>query len=182
MVIGLLVITAIPTITGVGQAVSAQKKQNAASKEQAKFNLTALTTLPDGTERESPPCVLKNGKLVVDMTGRTPLTGHKFSGYHFTYPSAEQELGLVSTISDDPPLLNWIYVNGQTRAVEHGGRRETVGHVVGPWGWSRDERLLTVRGGRAASLLERRRRRLVRRLDGLFAGILRGGGRRAVWL
>ncbi|KAJ3508505.1 hypothetical protein NM208_g15812 [Fusarium decemcellulare] len=41
MVIGLLAIAAIPTVTGVGNAISAQKKQNAnLSKEQEKFHMS----------------------------------------------------------------------------------------------------------------------------------------------
>jgi hypothetical protein len=43
MVIGLLAIAAIPTVTGVGNAVSAQKRQNESmSKEQEKFHLTFM--------------------------------------------------------------------------------------------------------------------------------------------
>lgn len=43
MVIGLLAIAAIPTVTGVGNAVSAQKRQNESmSKEQEKFHLTYM--------------------------------------------------------------------------------------------------------------------------------------------
>jgi len=65
MVIGLLAITAIPTVTGVGQAVSAQKKQNAANKEKEKFHLTAV--VQDGEEEdddyETDFCVLKDGKV-----------------------------------------------------------------------------------------------------------------------
>lgn len=60
MVIGLLAIAAIPTVIGVGQAVSAQKKQDAAAKEQAKFRLTAV--LPDGQEAY---CVLVDDKVSV---------------------------------------------------------------------------------------------------------------------
>ncbi|RCI15073.1 hypothetical protein L249_6808 [Ophiocordyceps polyrhachis-furcata BCC 54312] len=155
MVLGLLAITAIPTITGVGQAVSAQKKQNAAAKEQAKFYLTA--SVPGF--REIGVCVLSDGKLLVELVenqeeecAQEPqpqlqsTKGHKFCGYYFTYPSEEQHLGLVSTIADDPPMLNWIYVNRETREVEHGGRKQTLGHVIGPWGWSRDESFLTLQG------------------------------------
>ncbi|KAF9873337.1 hypothetical protein CkaCkLH20_09150 [Colletotrichum karsti] len=139
MVIGLLAIAAIPTVIGTGQAVSAQKKQNAAAKEQAKFSLTATMTI-DG-KREEAPCVL----LWIDHSmARAP--GHKFSGYYFNYPSEEQYRGLVSTISDDPPMLNWIYVDADTRAVRHGGRKDTIGHVIGPWGWTDDERHLMLRG------------------------------------
>lgn len=57
-VLGLLTITAIPTTIGVSQAVSAQKKQNAAEKERAKFKLAAV--LPDGREAF---CVLTDGKV-----------------------------------------------------------------------------------------------------------------------
>ncbi|RDA91742.1 hypothetical protein CP533_4756 [Ophiocordyceps camponoti-saundersi (nom. inval.)] len=160
MVLGLLAITAIPTITGVGQAVSAQKKQNAAAKEQVKFYLTASVPCEDGY-REVGVCVLREGKMLINMMEQQedeeqqqqqppqqqPTRDHKFCGYYFTYPSPEQHLGLVSTIADDPPMLNWIYVNGETGAVEHGGRKQTLGHVIGPWGWSGDESLLTLEGG-----------------------------------
>ncbi|KAF3801863.1 hypothetical protein GCG54_00015085, partial [Colletotrichum gloeosporioides] len=128
MVIGLLTIAAIPTVIGTGQAVSAQKKQNAAAKEQAKFSLTATMTI-DG-KREEAPCVLVDNK----------------ARYYFNYPSEENYRGLVSTISEDPPMLNWIYVDADTRAVRHGGRKDTIGHVIGPWGWTEDERHLMLRG------------------------------------
>ena len=75
-----------------------------------------------------------------------PVQGHKFCGYHFKYPSEEGHLGLVSTISDDPPALNWIYVDKDTHAVAYGGRKDTLGHVIGPWGWSEDEQYLTLEG------------------------------------
>jgi hypothetical protein len=72
--------------------------------------------------------------------------GHKFCGFHFKYPGEEQHLGLVSSIQDEPPMLNWIYVNRDTRAVEYGARKDTIGHIIGPWGWSEDERFLTLDG------------------------------------
>jgi hypothetical protein len=50
----------------------------------------------------------------------------------------------VSTIADDPPMLNWIYIDGGE--VRHGGRQATLGHTIGPWGWSDDERWLTLDG------------------------------------
>ena len=63
MVIGLLAITAIPTVIGVGQAISAQKKQNAAiGKEQEKFHLTAILD-NDGEPEEKGTGVLVNNKV-----------------------------------------------------------------------------------------------------------------------
>jgi hypothetical protein len=64
MVIGLLAITAIPTVTGVGQAISAQKKSNAANKEKEKFHLTAVVEDgEEGDDYETDFCVLKDGKV-----------------------------------------------------------------------------------------------------------------------
>lgn len=62
MVIGLLAVTAIPTVIGVGQAVSAQKKQNAASREQEKVNLMAMFEGEEGFY-EAGYCVLIGGKV-----------------------------------------------------------------------------------------------------------------------
>jgi hypothetical protein len=65
MVIGLLTIAGIPTTIGVAQAVSAQKKQNAAAKEKAKFHLTAELAV-DG-ERCECSVVLTEGKVCLAL-------------------------------------------------------------------------------------------------------------------
>lgn len=75
-----------------------------------------------------------------------PRPGHKFNGYYFKYPSEQGYQGLVSTIQDDPPMLNWMYVDKDTGAVRYGSRKDTVGHVIGPWAWSEDEQFLTMDG------------------------------------
>lgn len=75
------------------------------------------------------------------------MPGHKFTGWYFPYPSEEKPMGLVSTIADDPPMLNWIFVDKDTHMVRHGGRQDTLGgHAVGPWYWSDDEQWLTLEG------------------------------------
>ncbi|KAJ9149096.1 hypothetical protein NKR23_g4664 [Pleurostoma richardsiae] len=144
MVIGLLTIGAIPTVIGVGEAISAQKRQNAAMKEKAKFHLTATLSV-DGGPAEEAFCILTDGQLYIDHSS-APKPGHKFTGYYFTYPSEAQHRGLVSTIADDPPMLNWLYVDKDTGALRYGGRKDTLGHVIGPWGWSADEEYLTLHG------------------------------------
>lgn len=75
---------------------------------------------------------------------QAPLPGHKFNGYYFKYPSEQGYQGLVSTISDDPPMLNWVYADKDTGAIRYAGRKDTEGHVVGPWGWTEDEKFLTI--------------------------------------
>jgi len=62
MVIGLLAIAAIPTVTGVAQAVSAQQRQQEACKSQLKFMLTAMLPV-EGELREAAFCVLVDGQV-----------------------------------------------------------------------------------------------------------------------
>lgn len=41
-------------------------------------------------------------------------------------------------------MLNWIYINSGSHMAEYGGRKDSVGHVIGPWGWTEDGDLLTL--------------------------------------
>ncbi|ERS95233.1 uncharacterized protein SPSK_06623 [Sporothrix schenckii 1099-18] len=147
MVIGLLTIAAIPSTIGVCEALSAQKKQNAADKEKAKFTATAALSLA-GEPPADAPVVLIGGRLFLDHPDARVAYGraHPFSGYYFNYPGDTPCLGLVSTIAVDPPMLNWIYADKDTGRLLHAGRKDTLGHRVGPWGWSDDETWLTYEG------------------------------------
>jgi len=63
--LGLLIVSAIPTTIGVGQAISAQKNQNAAQKERAQFNIT-VAFRPDGSpasDQDEAFCVLNGGRV-----------------------------------------------------------------------------------------------------------------------
>ena len=62
MVLGLLVIAGIPTTIGVCEALSAQKKQNAAQKEKARFHMTADLSL-DGRPPVECWVVLADGRV-----------------------------------------------------------------------------------------------------------------------
>lgn len=48
-------------------------------------------------------------------------------------------MGLVSQVADDPPLLNWIYIDKDTLEIKYGNRSASIEHHVGPWEWSEDE-------------------------------------------
>ena len=151
MVIGLLTIAAIPSTIGVCEAMSAQKKQNAADKEKAKFTASAALSLGGEPPTDS-TVVLIGGRLFLDHPDARVAGGraHPFSGYYFNYPGGgaddEPKLGLVSTIAVDPPMLNWIYADKDTGRVLHAGRKDTIGHHVGPWGWTEDDKWLTYEG------------------------------------
>jgi len=48
-------------------------------------------------------------------------------------------MGLVSQVQDDPPLLNWIYIDKDTLEVKYGNRSTSITHNIGPWDWTDDE-------------------------------------------
>ena len=78
--------------------------------------------------------VLRDGKLYVQLSTYKGEPNHPFSGYYLTYPNSNFE-GLVSTISDNPPQLNWIYLETGSLQICHGLRVEAEERgLTGPWG------------------------------------------------
>ena len=73
-------------------------------------------------------------------------SSHPFAGYFMKHPQYNwgwQGEGLVSTIMDDPPQLNWIYVDEETHEVKYGNKVESEGHHMGPWDCTKtDHRML----------------------------------------
>ena len=43
-------------------------------------------------------------------------------------------MGLVTKVTDDPPLMNWLYVDRFTSEIRHGNRTVSRDHRVGDWG------------------------------------------------
>ena len=65
--------------------------------------------------------------------------GHPFEGFYFHFPDGSKPLGLVSMVSQDPPTMNWIYVDRDTLEVKYGNRSTSRDHIVGPWDWTDDD-------------------------------------------
>ena len=63
---------------------------------------------------------------------------HRFEGFYIAYPDDERgaspPLGLVTKVTDEPPLMNWLYVDRFTSEVKHGNRSASRAHRVGDWG------------------------------------------------
>ena len=119
--------------------------------------------------------VLRDGKLWIDE--HTPqlrsLKSYTAKAFYLVYPDDEVRylimrdlearglivnpseqrnpppLGLVSQVQDDPPLLNWIYVDKATMEVRYGNRSVSREHYVGPWDWTEDEEGEQVEPGEA---------------------------------
>ncbi|KAL1602585.1 hypothetical protein SLS60_006001 [Paraconiothyrium brasiliense] len=74
---------------------------------------------------------------------------HPFAGYFLPFPEKDwgrQGEGFVSTISDDPPQLNWIYVDRDTHEVKYGNRAESEPHIIGPWDVTKMDKRVTLEG------------------------------------
>ncbi|KAK4952221.1 hypothetical protein LTR28_006729, partial [Elasticomyces elasticus] len=74
---------------------------------------------------------------------RQPLNGshHPFTGFYLAYPDDARPTtrGLVSTISLDPPMLNWIYVDKSSHEVKYANRSGSIAHHVGDFDWTDEE-------------------------------------------
>ena len=70
--------------------------------------------------------------------------------FYIEYPDEERKpapLGLVSQVADDPPMLNWMYVDKNTMELKHGNRSQSREHHVGPWDWTEEDEIgLTFEG------------------------------------
>lgn len=53
---------------------------------------------------------------------------------------------MVSTISNDPPQLNWIYVDRDTCEVKYGDRIASEPHIIGPWDVTKMDRRVMLTG------------------------------------
>ncbi|KAF3911337.1 hypothetical protein ABW21_db0207892 [Orbilia brochopaga] len=140
--IGLLIISSIPTVIGVTQAL--RFKEQAAEQENAGpkwFNLACVT------DDESDPlygakivlvdkkiCTVANvaSKLLIDTNEESD--AFPFKGLFHDYLKTEIP-GLVSHIGTDPPALNWIYVEDEHVKYGTGTESKGDGKVVGPWGY-----------------------------------------------
>ncbi|QIW97421.1 hypothetical protein AMS68_002939 [Peltaster fructicola] len=142
--------TGISAVTGVAQGVTEQKKQNADSSNQLRMLKFHLDVAVESQNRKGRRAdlngrivTLRNSKLWLDR--QDPKTGepqdpsqHPFTGFYIEYPDNDRSYtrGLVSTISRDPPMLNWIYIDKDTLEVKYANRTGSIAHHVGSYDWT----------------------------------------------
>jgi hypothetical protein len=149
MVIGLFLITAIPTVTGLAQAISAQKEQKQREKDaerMLKFHIdvTCDARAPKVKEIDKHRLVLKDDRVWLGpVEAQKPCSaGYVVQAFYIEYPDNERDpipLGLVSQVADNPPLMNWIYVDKHTMELRYGNKTASIAHHVGPWDWTEDK-------------------------------------------
>lgn len=161
MVIGLLALTAIPTVTGVANAVSQQQKQAQDAKLSQKCNLLCYCEARSSraSQIHGKPLWLCNDKLYVSEGPPAALNvqdvGHPFEGFYMGFPrEPDNPMGLVSMSSKSPPAMGWVYVDRDTREVRYGNRSTSMPHIVGAWGWTEDEVGVTLQGVEAFVVVE----------------------------
>ncbi|KAF2036603.1 hypothetical protein EK21DRAFT_49040, partial [Setomelanomma holmii] len=150
MVLSMLVaVIAAPGLLGSQEAIrQSQSKEKREEHRARRCNLIATCIKSSVRSREinGRPIVLKDGKLWVDTGTRDgkPL-GHPYAGYYLPYPDSNYE-GLVTTITDVAPIMNWVYIDKETHEVKYGVRLDAQSNLTGPFDCTRQDRRLTFDG------------------------------------
>lgn len=141
----------VSVVTGVAQGVSEQKKVNADASNQTRMLKFHVDVWIDPEFRTGKAAALNNAivtlrdsKVYVEPrnldTGMPETGHHPFTGFYLAYPDDNRSYtrGLVSTISVDPPMLNWIYVDKDSYECKFAARSGSIMHHVGDYDWTSD--------------------------------------------
>lgn len=145
----LIAIITAPGLLGSQEAIRQSQTQEKREEHRARrCNLIATCVKSSIRSREinGRPVVLRKGKLWIDTgTEDGAHSGHPYAGYYLPYPDSKHE-GLVTTITDVAPIMNWIYVDKETHEVKYGVRLDAQPNLTGPFDCTRQDRRLTFDG------------------------------------
>jgi hypothetical protein len=73
---------------------------------------------------------------------------HPFIGLYRPHPmlAPNNMSGMITTISRDPPMLNWAFVDCKTFEVRYGSKSDSEDHNFRLWDWTPDEKSVTREG------------------------------------
>ncbi|KAI1851943.1 hypothetical protein JX266_002796 [Neoarthrinium moseri] len=152
----LLALNTAPALLGTQEGIRQSQSKNRREEHRARrcnlvVTCSALSTR--SLELNNRLVILRNSKLYIG-TGTAPqdfpdtipsVIGHPFCGYFLPYPDSNYE-GVVSTITDVAPILNWIYVDKNTYEVKYGVRDFAQPNLTGPFDCTREDRRMTFEG------------------------------------
>ncbi|KAF2178386.1 hypothetical protein K469DRAFT_718480 [Zopfia rhizophila CBS 207.26] len=145
----LIAVITAPGLLGIQEAIrQSQAKEKREEHRARRCNLIATCVKSSMRSREinGRPIVLKSGKLYIDTgTSNGEAFGHPYAGYYLPYPDEKYE-GLVTTITDEAPIMNWVYVDKDTHEVKYGVRVNAQPNLTGPFDCTRQDRRLTFAG------------------------------------
>lgn len=136
---GTIPMTATSVLQLQSQAENTKEKGTDAEWKTDKAHMRCRATVRTADDRKElfkgSRVVLREGKLYVQLSSYKGKHNHPFSGYYLPYPDSNFD-GLVSTISDNPPQLNWIYLDTKSAISQicHGLRKEAELGLTGAWG------------------------------------------------
>ncbi|KFA73100.1 hypothetical protein S40288_02795 [Stachybotrys chartarum IBT 40288] len=152
----LLALAICPAMLGTQEAIRQSQSKNKREEHRARrCNLITSCVKPSIRSRDI------NGRLVILRDSKlyianeppprnldephSMVSGHPFAGYFLPYPDSQYE-GVVSTICEEPPILNWMYVDKDTYEVKYGLRVEAQPHITGPFDCTAQDRRMTLEG------------------------------------
>ncbi|EFX00341.1 hypothetical protein CMQ_7343 [Grosmannia clavigera kw1407] len=147
----LTVFIAFGAVTGMSEGIQASQRRARREEHRSRKN-NLIVHCPKSSafasQLEGRSVVLSGGRLFVDTSDSpdpdAPF-GHPFAGYFLPYPEARYA-GLVSTITDEAPIMNWVFAERESYALCYGGRAASEGNLTGPWDCTRQDRRLTFGG------------------------------------
>ncbi|XXH04142.1 hypothetical protein Hte_010555 [Hypoxylon texense] len=142
-------LVAFSAVVGTSEAIR-QIQSDSRRKEHRSRKNNLIVRCPKSSQYssvlEGRRVVLSGDSLYIDTgTDHEQVFGHPFTGYFLPYPDTKYS-GLVSTICDDPPIMNWIYVDRDTYKIKFGTRTWAQPNLPGPFDCSRQDRRLTFAG------------------------------------
>ncbi|KAF2449103.1 hypothetical protein P171DRAFT_337884, partial [Karstenula rhodostoma CBS 690.94] len=150
MVLPILVaLVSAPALLGTQEAIrQSQSKEKREEHRARRCNLIASCVKSSHRSREinGRSIVLRDGKLWIDTgTSDGGAYGHPYAGYYLPYPDSTHE-GLVTTITDVAPIMNWVYIDKATHEAKYGVRLDAQPNLTGPFDCTRQDRRLTFDG------------------------------------
>ncbi|KZL64563.1 hypothetical protein CT0861_06663 [Colletotrichum tofieldiae] len=147
MVLSLLI--SFGTAVGASEGIKASMAKSRREEHRSRKN-NLVVHCPKSSQfspyLEGRQVVLSGDRLFVDTgTVHDVPFGHPFEGYYLPYPESRFS-GLVSTITHEAPIMNWIFIDRVTYQLRFGNRAAADGNLNGPWECTRQDRRLTLCG------------------------------------
>ncbi|TEY82585.1 hypothetical protein BOTCAL_0028g00060 [Botryotinia calthae] len=143
----LIALVTAPALLATNEAIrQGQAKDRKEEHRARRCDLIAscVEASPLSLEVDHRQVVLRDSKLYINKDMNDPSL-HPFAGYYLPYPDSNYE-GLVSTITEIAPIMNWIYVDRETYEVKYGVRLDAQPNITGPFDCTRQDRRLTLEG------------------------------------
>ncbi|KAK8207413.1 hypothetical protein IWZ01DRAFT_366307 [Phyllosticta capitalensis] len=144
----LLALSICPGMLGTQEAIrQGQQKERREEHRARRCHLVVgcLSLSRRGRAIDGRQIVLKDSRLWIETGSPTTEGHHPFTGYYLPFPDAKYE-GVVSTITQVAPILNWIYIDKNTYQVKYGVRIDAEPNLTGPFDCTRQDRRLTFDG------------------------------------